>query len=149
MLATELDQFLDDVALLVDLDREHRPVAALVAALVDRLLERARQRRDAQLQDVRDAQQDRQLEAAAAQVFDQLGQRELGAALAHRLHDQVALVVDRERFAAPGGQLVELGAVAGRPGAEFLVRTAQLWLAPLCACSDRETSRHQPAERTD
>ncbi len=40
----------------------------------------------------------------------------------------VAAIVDRVRLPAPGGQLVELRAVADGPGPEFLLRIAQRWL---------------------
>ena len=70
--AAVLDQLLDHVALLVDLDRVDAAVAALVVVLRDRLLEGAEQLLDARPQDVGEADQDRQVEPAAAQVVDEL-----------------------------------------------------------------------------
>ena len=52
----ELDDLLDDVALLIDLDRIHGRVAAGVAELLARLLEARRQRLDARAKDVGEAQ---------------------------------------------------------------------------------------------
>ena len=67
-----LDQLLDHVALLVHLDRVDAAVGALVVVLGDRLLERAEQLLDAGAQDVGEADQERQVEAAAPEVVDQL-----------------------------------------------------------------------------
>ena len=70
--AAVLDQLLDHVALLVHLDRVDAAVGALVVVLGDRLLERAAELLDAASQDVGEADQEREVEAAAAQVVDEL-----------------------------------------------------------------------------
>ena len=67
-----LHQLLDDVALLVDLDRVDAAEGALVVVLGDRLLERAEELLDARAQDVGEADQDREVEPAAAEVVHQL-----------------------------------------------------------------------------
>ena len=63
--AAVLDQLLDHVALLVDLDRVDAAVAALVVVLGDGLLEGAGELLDAGAQDVGEADQERQVQAAA------------------------------------------------------------------------------------
>ena len=68
----ELDDLLDDGAVLVDLDRVHAAVLAGVAVLADRAVERAAQQLDARPQDVAEAEQDRQLDAARDELVDQL-----------------------------------------------------------------------------
>ena len=67
-----LDQLLDHVALLVDLDRVDAAVGALVVVLRDRLLEGAAELLDPRPQDVGEADEEGQVEPAAAQVVHQL-----------------------------------------------------------------------------
>jgi hypothetical protein len=62
--------FLDDVALLVDLDRVDAAVVALVVVLDDRALERLVDLADAVLEDVGKTDEDRELDVAAAQLVD-------------------------------------------------------------------------------
>src|SRR6478735_1184684 len=68
------DHFLHQVALLVDLDREHAAINARVLVLGDRFLKRFVDQLDAMTNDVGEANQQRQLEAARFQVLGQLEQ---------------------------------------------------------------------------
>src|SRR5687768_5250090 len=68
----ELDDLLDDGAVLIDLDRIHAAVLPLIAVLANRVVERAAQQLDARAQDVAEAQEDRQLDAASDELVDQL-----------------------------------------------------------------------------
>ena len=82
MLLAELDDLLDDVALLVDLDRVDGGVAAGVPELLARLLEALGQRVDARAEDVGEAQQHRQRDALLLEVvrdLEQVERRDRGA----------------------------------------------------------------------
>ena len=68
----ELDDLLDDVAVLVDLDRVDALVLALVAVLGDGAPEGLVQLDDAALEHVGEADQQRQADAAARDLVDQL-----------------------------------------------------------------------------
>ena len=71
VLLAEVEHFLDDLPLLVHLDRVDAAVLALVLVLVDRALERAVDLAEAVLEDVGEADQDRHREAAQLQPIDQ------------------------------------------------------------------------------
>ena len=68
----EVEDLLDDVPLLVHLDRVDAAVVALVVVLLDGGLEGVVDLADAVAQDVGEAEQDRQLDAAGLQLIDQL-----------------------------------------------------------------------------
>ena len=70
--AAELQHFLDDLALLVHLDRVHARVLAGVLVLLDRALEGVVDVAQAMLQDVGEAHQDGQRDAAHLQAIHQL-----------------------------------------------------------------------------
>src|SRR5205823_6205263 len=99
--AAVLDDLLDDRAVLVDLDRVHAAVLPAVAILANRIGERTAQQLDARLQDVAEAQQDRQLDATGDQLVDELLHVDLAEALTAGRDDQVTLLVDPEVTAAP------------------------------------------------
>ena len=63
---------LDDVPLLVHLDRVDAAVLALVVVVADRVLERVVELADAVLEDVGEADEDRELDVALAQLVDEL-----------------------------------------------------------------------------
>ena len=71
VLRAEVQHFLDDLALLVHLDRVDAAVLALVLVLVDRALESAVDLAEPVLEDVGEADQDRHREAAQLQAIDQ------------------------------------------------------------------------------
>src|SRR5690606_31368494 len=70
--ATRLDDLVHEVALLVHLDGEHAAVAPRVAVLVDRALEALVQQPDAVLEDVREADEQRQIEPTNLQLLGEL-----------------------------------------------------------------------------
>ena len=115
-----LDQLLDDVALLVDLDRVDAAVGALVVVLGDRLLERAAELLDARAQDVGEADQEREVEAAAAQVVDQLLEVDAGRARPAGVTSMWPASLMREEVATPAVDVVELEGVLDRPGPELV-----------------------------
>ena len=67
VLAAELADFLYDLLLLVDLDRVHAPVEALVLELLDRLREAVVDRRDGRVEQVAETEEHRQRHPAVAQ----------------------------------------------------------------------------------
>ena len=120
----ELDDLLDDVGLLVDLDREHAAPAAAVLVLGDRRREAAREALDPLRQDVREADQHRAPEAAPLELADELGQVDaLAVEVAARVDADVALFVDGEEASAPIGDLVERLTLAGGPFAHRALRS--------------------------
>ena len=110
VLRAEVQHFLDDLALLVHLDRVDAAVLALVLVLVDRALEGAVDLAEPVLEDVGEADQDRHARGRAA-AGDRPGasgrRRDAGSLVGMDL--QVALLADREVALAPAGHVVELG----------------------------------------
>ncbi|MEI2720734.1 MAG: hypothetical protein V9E87_11440 [Gemmatimonadales bacterium] len=111
----ELDDLLHHVPLLVDLDRVDGGVASLVAELLDRAGEPVGQLGDPRLQDVGEAEQQREPDALRVQVGRDLV--EVDAALGHpiRMHRDVALLVHAEVAQPPARHIVELLGVGDRP----------------------------------
>ncbi len=105
----ELDDLLDDVALLVHLDRIDRRVAARVVELLDRAAtKRSCRALDARAEDVGEAQQHRQSDALLLEILRELEQVELAAAfILVGTHDDVSLLVDVEEAGAPALDVVE------------------------------------------
>ena len=144
--APVLHQLLDDVALLVDLDRVDAAERAPVLVLHDRLLEGAEQLRQARLQDVGEPDEDRQVQAAAAEVVHQLLQVDLEGARTGGRHRHVAGLVDREEVAAPAPDVVQLGGIPDRPGPEFSLQRAAPSACPL-NCGQPRASGDTPRRR--
>jgi hypothetical protein len=119
--AAELDDLLDHGPVLVDLDRVDAAVLALVVVLLDRAVERAADQLDPRPQHVGEAQQDRQLDAAAVELVDQLAHVDLAVAGAARRDDQVALLADVEVAAAPALDAVGLQRLRAGPAAERIL----------------------------
>ena len=107
----EVEHLLDDLPLLVDLDRVDAAVAALVLVLGDRRLEGVVDLADPVAEDVGEADQDRQLDAAELQVVDQLLQVDGAGRILRRVDEHVARRGDGEVALAPAVDLVELGGV--------------------------------------
>jgi len=124
--AAELDDLFDDGAVLVDLDRIDAAVLTFVVVLLDRAVERRAEQLDARLQDVGEAQQDRQLDAARDELVDELFHVDRALSLATRRHDQIALIVDVEVAAAPPRDVVGVVRVGGRPPAERIMCEQEL-----------------------
>src|SRR6185503_1168276 len=97
----------DDVPLLVDLDREDGVVAAAVAVLVDGVLERLVDLLQAVLEEVGEAQQQRRRQPARVQTVHDLEQVGLGALVLARADGDVAAPVDAEVALAPVLDTVE------------------------------------------
>ena len=110
-----LDDPLDQVALLVDLDRIDAAVAPLVAVLLDGARERFVELDDPRLEDVREAHQERRADAALAHLVDELFQVDRRRAGAARVHDHMPQVVNREVVVAPAADVVEVDRVSGGP----------------------------------
>ena len=110
--------FLDDQPLLVDLDREHRAVAALVFVLGDGRGEGVAQARQAVAQDVREAHDDGRREVARREPGDDLVQVDLTAVRPVRPHHGMPRGIDAEVTVAPGVDAVQVEGVLDAPGAE-------------------------------
>ena len=104
----EVEHFLDDLPLLVDLDRIDAEVLALVRVLRDRRLEGVEDVAEPLLEDVAEPDQDRQADAAQLQVVDQLLQVDGLAGVLGGVHPDVAVRRDGEVVLAPAFDLVEL-----------------------------------------
>jgi Zn-dependent protease len=111
----ELDDLLDDVALLIDLDRIDRGVGALVLVLVDRVRERGLQLADARLEDVGEAEQQREADALRVESRAPGGKRSMPRACPVRMHRDVALGIDPEIAEAPAEHVIQLLGVLDRP----------------------------------
>ena len=74
------------------------------------------------LEDVAEADQDRQVDAAQLQVIDQLLEVDRAAWILGRMDLHVAVLADREVALAPAGDLVQLGGVGDRPRFSDVVR---------------------------
>ncbi len=122
----ELDDLLDDRAVLVDLDRIDAAVLALVLVLAHRVVERAAEQLDASAQDVAEPQEDRELDAACGELVDQLLHVDLAVAFTAWLDDQVALVVHGKVAASPPRDVVRVVRVGGSPPAERIGRDQSL-----------------------
>ena len=121
----ELEHFLDDLPLLVDLDRVDADVAALVLVLGDGRLEGVVDVLQPVLEDVAEADERRQVDAAALQVVDQLLEVDGPVRVLRGMHLDVAVLADREVALAPALDFVQLGGVGGRPALAHVVRGAR------------------------
>ena len=111
----ELDDLLDDVAVLVDLDRVDALVLALVAVLGDGAAEGLVQLDDAALEHVREADQQRQADAAPRHLVDQLLEVDLAVLDAAGVRLDVPGVVDGEVVVTPSLDAVDLRRVGDCP----------------------------------
>ena len=111
----EVEDLLDDLALLVHLDRVDAAVAVLVLGLLDGVLERLVQLADAVPEDVGEAEEDRQLDAARLELVDQLLEIDVALAPLGRMDLEVAGLVDREVALAPVADAVGLDGVLNLP----------------------------------
>src|ERR1019366_8759128 len=111
----EIEDLFDDMALLIHLDRIDADVLALVAVLVDGILKRLGNFADAMTQNIGEAQQDRQLDAALLQLIDELFQVDglLGAFVG--MDRDMAFFVYAEIAFAPVLDLVDIHRVLDFP----------------------------------
>ncbi len=105
----------DHEPLLVHLDREHRAVAVLVVVLGDGLRERLVQTRQAVMQDVGEAHDDRRGEIARLESFDDFEQIDVALGRAVGPHYDVPGLVDAEVRFAPRSDLVQVERVLAVP----------------------------------
>src|SRR5690606_14057522 len=112
---TEVEDLLDDVALLVHLDRVNRGVASLVAELLDRALEALGQRLDPRPQDVGEPQQQGKRDSLRRQVLRQLEEIQPAFRLPGRVYGDVTLLVDPEITDTPALDVVKLEGIIYRP----------------------------------
>ena len=112
----ELDDLLDHVPLLVHLDRIDRGVAALVPELLDRVAEFGGERLNPGLQDVGEAEQQREPDALGVEVHGQPVEIEPALLVGVRVHGDVPLGVGAEVSQAPAAHVVQLLGVFGGPG---------------------------------
>ena len=113
--ATRLDQLLHHLPLLVGLDGIDRPVVARLRVLAPRGREAAHQLVDAARQDVGEANQERRVQTAVADLLHQLPQVDPSLAAPVRVDGHVAGRADREVPPAPVVDGVELGALVDGP----------------------------------
>ena len=112
----ELGDLLDDLALLVDLDRIDAAVFAAVFGILDRLAERLVDFRDAGMEQIAETEEHRQVGASIAQAVDDFEERDLGLCLVIlKAHGDMAVLVHAEEAVAPGFDTVELGGFLGSP----------------------------------
>ena len=111
----ELDDLLDDVAVLVDLDRVDAAVLALVAVLGDGVLEGLVQLDDAAAQDVGEADEQRQADSAPRDLVDQLLEVDGWPLEAGRMRLHVAGFGHREVVVAPVFDPIDLGGIRDCP----------------------------------
>jgi hypothetical protein len=144
------DEFLDDVPLLVDLDRVDAAEPALVVVLGDGGGKGPEHLLDAELQDVGEADQEREIAAPALQILDEF--LEVDGTLAHtaRRDLNVARFVDGEEVLAPAVHVIELGSVFDRPSPKVCL-LSQLFYELLIARARRDgrSSSRTARERAD
>ncbi len=107
----------DDQALLVDLDREHRAVAVAVLVLDDGAREGIVQMAEPVREDVRESHHDGRRQIARLQTLHHLQQVDFVRGGGVGAHDHVAGFVDREIARTPGGHVVQFQRVGHFPGA--------------------------------
>ena len=115
--AAVLHQPLDQIAVLVDLDRVDAAVAPLVAVLGDGAGERLVELDHAGLDDLREADQQRQADPPLAHLVHELLQIDRRRPLPARVDHHAAGVVDGEIVVAPTPDVVEVEGVGRRPAA--------------------------------
>ena len=118
ILFAEFGDFLDDLALLVDLDRVNTAIFPAVFGIFDRLAEGFVDFRDAGMQQIAETEENGQVSAAVAQTVDDLEQRDfrLGFVI-FKANGDVALFVHIKKAMPPSLDTVELGRFLRSPSA--------------------------------
>ena len=88
---------------------------------------RRRRFADAMAEDVGEAEQDRQLDAAELQLIDELLEVDGLCGILRRVDANVAIRADREVALAPSIDLVEFGRIGDRPGSPMPTASAVAW----------------------
>ena len=95
------EDFFDDLALLVDLDRKHAAVIALVAVLLDGVHESAVNLAQPVLQDFAEADQDGRVDAAKHELVDQLFQIDAAVGFFAGMNPEIAVARRRRNSLSP------------------------------------------------
>ena len=111
----ELVDFLDDLSLLIDLDRVDAAVAALVLMLCDGAGERGVDVAEAVLEDVGEANQHREADASELESIDQFLQVDRSCRILCRVHLHVTGVVHRDIAIAPARHFIQLARLVHAP----------------------------------
>ena len=115
VLGAEVQHLLDDLPLLVDLDGVDAAVAPLVLVLGGGLLEGGVDLAEPVLQDVGEADQDRDGQATELEAIDQALQVDAAAGFLGGMNLQVTVLVDREVALPPARHVVHLAGFGDRP----------------------------------
>jgi hypothetical protein len=110
-----LHDLLDDVSLLIDLDRIHAAEAAAVAVLGDGGAKRGAEAFHAAGEDVREADEKRSAQAALLEIVNEIEKVDAGAVIAARPNLHVPTVVDGEEAGPPRGDTVQFHRIAHGP----------------------------------
>ena len=111
----KVEDLLDDMPLLVDLDRVDAAIAALVVVLADGGAEGVVDLADAMAEDVREAKQDRQLDAALLELIDQFLEVDRLAGVFVGMNRHVPLGIDPEIVLAPVADAVRFQSIIDFP----------------------------------
>ena len=111
----KIEDLLDDVPLLVDLDRINAAIAPLIIVLANGRAEGIVDLADAMAEDVREPQQDRQLNAALLELIDQLLQVDRLAGILVGMNRHVPLGIDPEIILAPVANAVRFQGIIDLP----------------------------------
>ena len=117
----EFQHFFDHLPLLVHLDRIDAAVVALILLLGHRRLKDAVNFAQPMLQNVGEANQDRQIDAAQLQPIDQLLQVDRALGILRRMHANVPVAVDRKVSVAPARHFVQFGGIDHRPAFQIQI----------------------------
>jgi hypothetical protein len=118
----EVEDFLDDLALLIHLDRIHARVLALVLVLGDCRVKRRVNVAEPVFEDVGEADENGEADAAKLKAIDQLFEVDGPGRVLRRMYLDVAGLVHGEVAVAPAGHLVELARVVDAPAARRVHR---------------------------
>src|SRR6185503_5442807 len=121
----EIEHFLDNLPLLVHLDRVDAEILAFVGVRLNGRLKRAVNVREALSQEIAEANQDRQPDAAKLQMIDQLLQVDRAIGVLRRMNADVTVGTDRKEVLAPAIDLVVLGGVRNGPGISLSPRAGR------------------------
>src|SRR4030095_536931 len=111
----EVEHFLDDLALLIDLDGIDAEVLAFVRILRDRRLERVEDVAEPVLQNVAEPDQNRETETAKLQMFDKLLQVDGLVGFLRRMDADVSVRSDGKIVFPPPVDFVQLAGGRHRP----------------------------------
>ncbi len=111
----KVEDLLDDVPLLVHLDRIDAAITALVVVLANGRAEGVVDLADAMAEDIREAKQDRQLDAALLELIDQLLEVDRLAGVLVGMNGYVPLGVDPEIVLAPVANAVRFQGIIDLP----------------------------------